>query len=146
ALLAGGLILGSAALDHRAFNFAERHKDSRLVKDGIRLGNALPVAALGVSAVFAFDELRPRLSDTGVAALEAGGVALLASTGIKYVVGRARPTAEVGQSDFHAGSREDRFHSFPSRHAAIMWAAVTPYAKEYGMPWLYGVAAITNVA
>ena len=25
-----------------------------------------------------------------------------------------------------------------------MWAAVTPYALEYGMPWLYGVAAITN--
>jgi len=28
----------------------------------------------------------------------------------------------------------------------VMWAAVTPYAKEFGMPWLYGVAAITNVA
>jgi membrane-associated phospholipid phosphatase len=27
-----------------------------------------------------------------------------------------------------------------------MWAAVTPYAKEYGMDWLYGVAALTNLA
>ena len=27
-----------------------------------------------------------------------------------------------------------------------MWAAVTPYAKEYDMPWLYGVAALTNLA
>jgi len=27
-----------------------------------------------------------------------------------------------------------------------MWAAVTPYAKEYGMEWLYGVAALTNAA
>jgi membrane-associated phospholipid phosphatase len=27
-----------------------------------------------------------------------------------------------------------------------MFAAVTPYAKEFDMPWLYGVAAITNVA
>ena len=27
-----------------------------------------------------------------------------------------------------------------------MWAAVTPYAKEFDMPWLYGVAAITNAA
>jgi hypothetical protein len=27
-----------------------------------------------------------------------------------------------------------------------MWAAVTPYAKEYDMPWLYGLAAITNAA
>jgi len=23
-----------------------------------------------------------------------------------------------------------------------MWAAVTPYAKEFDMPWLYGVAAL----
>jgi membrane-associated phospholipid phosphatase len=27
-----------------------------------------------------------------------------------------------------------------------MWAAVTPYAEEYDMPWLYGVAALTNAA
>jgi membrane-associated phospholipid phosphatase len=27
-----------------------------------------------------------------------------------------------------------------------MWAAVTPYASEFGMPWLYGVAALTNAA
>jgi membrane-associated phospholipid phosphatase len=27
-----------------------------------------------------------------------------------------------------------------------MWAAVTPYAEEFDMPWLYGVAALTNAA
>jgi membrane-associated phospholipid phosphatase len=27
-----------------------------------------------------------------------------------------------------------------------MWAAVTPYAKELDMPWLYGLAALTNAA
>jgi membrane-associated phospholipid phosphatase len=27
-----------------------------------------------------------------------------------------------------------------------MWAAVTPYAKEFDMPLLYGVAALTNLA
>jgi hypothetical protein len=27
-----------------------------------------------------------------------------------------------------------------------MWAAVTPYAKEFGAEWLYGIAAITNAA
>src|SRR5437016_10548509 len=76
ALLAGGLILGSAVLDRRAFNFADRHKDSRLVKDGVRLGNALPVAALGLSGLFAFDDSRPRPPDAGIAALEAGALAL----------------------------------------------------------------------
>jgi membrane-associated phospholipid phosphatase len=27
-----------------------------------------------------------------------------------------------------------------------MWAAVTPYAKQFDLPWLYGVAALTNAA
>jgi membrane-associated phospholipid phosphatase len=27
-----------------------------------------------------------------------------------------------------------------------MWAAVTPYAKEFGAPWLYGAALLTNAA
>jgi membrane-associated phospholipid phosphatase len=146
ALLAGGLILGSAVLDRRAFNFADRHKDSRLVKDGVRLGNALPVAALGLSGLFAFDDSRPRLADAGIAALEAGALAFVGVEGLKYAVGRARPTAGLGKAEFNAGSSEDRFKSFPSRHTALMWAAVTPYAKEFDMPWLYGVAAITNAA
>jgi membrane-associated phospholipid phosphatase len=25
-----------------------------------------------------------------------------------------------------------------------MWATVTPFAKEYDAPWLYGVAAVVN--
>jgi membrane-associated phospholipid phosphatase len=109
-------------------------------------GDALPVAALGLSAVFAFDESRPGLSDAGVAALEAGGAAFFLSTGLKYAVGRARPDSGRGMSDFHPGAREDDWHSFPSRHTMLMWAAVTPYAEEYGMPWLYGLAALTNAA
>ena len=34
----------------------------------------------------------------------------------------------------------------PSNHTAVMWAAVTPYAKEFGANWLYGVAALANLA
>jgi membrane-associated phospholipid phosphatase len=146
AALGTGIVLVSAALDNRAFRSAERHKDSRLVKDGIRLGNALPVAALGLSGLFAFDDSRPRLADAGIAALEAGALAFVGVEGLKYAVGRARPSAGLGKAEFHAGSSEDRFKSFPSRHTALMWAAVTPYAKEFDMPWLYGVAAITNAA
>src|SRR5204862_270363 len=68
AALGTGIVVGSALLDHAAWRFAERHKDAHWMKQGIRVGNALPVAVLGLSAVFAFDESRPRLSDTGVAA------------------------------------------------------------------------------
>jgi membrane-associated phospholipid phosphatase len=65
---------------------------------------------------------------------------------LKYGVGRARPTAGLGTTEFKPGSKDDLYHSFPSNHTVAMWAAVTPYAKEYDMPWLYGVAALTNVA
>ncbi|HSA90258.1 MAG TPA: YjbH domain-containing protein [Burkholderiales bacterium] len=145
ALAAAGT-LGSATLDDSFFRYADEHRDKSWMKNFVDFGNALPYAAIGLSAVFAFDESRPRLSDAGVAALEAGGLAFIASTGLKYAVGRARPTAGLGQSEFEPFTSEDQFHSFPSRHTTVMWAAVTPYAKEFEMPWLYGVAALTNLA
>jgi len=146
ALVGGALTLASGALDKRAFDWAERHQDSAWVKDGVKFGDALPVAALGASAIFAFDTSRPRLSDAGVAALEAGAAGLVAAEVLKYGVGRARPTAGLGTTEFQPGSTQDIYHSFPSNHVVAMWAAVTPYAQEYGMPWLYGAAALTNLA
>lgn len=143
---AGAAVLASALLDKRAERFAADHREARWMKNGVRLGNALPVLALGASAVFAFDESRPRLSDAGVAALEAGAVALLAAKGLKYAAGRARPDAGLGRADFSPGSSQHARHSMPSERTAVMWAAVTPYAEEFGMPWLYGVAAVTNLA
>ena len=61
-------------------------------------------------------------------------------------MGRARPETGLGPSEFDPGTSDDDYFSFPSRHAAVMWAAVTPYAKEFGAPWLYGVAGITTLA
>jgi hypothetical protein len=140
------LTLASAPLDQNAFEYAERHKDAKWMKNTVKIGDALPIAAIGVSGLFAFDESRQDLSNTGVAALEAGAVALLGTEVLKWGVGRARPETGLGNNEFEPGSSKDEFHSFPSRHTAVMWAAVTPYAKEYDMPWLYGVAAITNLA
>jgi membrane-associated phospholipid phosphatase len=50
---------------------------------------------------------------------------------------------DLGPSDFDPFNRPDA--SFPSNHVTVMWAAVTPFAKEYDAPWLYGLAALTNV-
>lgn len=144
--LAGAITYASSALDDKAFRFADKRKNSEWLKAGVRLGDALPVVALGLSGVFAFDESRPRLSDAGVAALEAGALAFVGVEALKHAVGRARPTSRLGKSEFDPGSSQDRFHSFPSRHTALMWAAVTPYAKEFGANWLYGAAAATNLA
>ena len=145
-VVGGALLLGSALLDKPVDDWAVKHKDSRWMKRTVKWGDALPVAAMGLSALFAFDESRPRLSDAGTAALEAGVVALAASEVLKYGLGRARPDASLGRGEFNPGTSEGRFHSMPSNHSAVMWAAVTPYAKEFDAPWLYGVAAFANLA
>jgi membrane-associated phospholipid phosphatase len=145
-LVGTGMTLASAPFDQNAFEYADKHKDDGWLKTTVKVGDALPVAAVALSGIFAFDDSRPRLSGAGVAALEAGAVSLVAVEGLKWGVGRARPTTGLGNNEFQPGSGKDDFQSFPSRHTAVMWAAVTPYAKEYDMPWLYGLAAVTNVA
>ena len=108
--------------------------------DGI--GKWLPFAALGGAGLAALSEQDKRLSNTGIAAVQAGATGLLASEAIKYTVGRARPVDGEGPADFEPFKRSDA--SFPSNHATVMWATVTPFAKEYDAPWLYGVAALVN--
>ena len=90
----------------------------------------------------ALSEQDRRLGNTGIAAIEAGATGLLANLGIKYAVGRARPEDGKGPADFEPFKRAGS--SFPSSHATVAWAAVTPFAKEYDAPWLYGVAALAN--
>ncbi len=143
--IGAGIVLASAALDDRAFRYANDHKDSNALNKLVDYTDALPLAAVGLSGILAFDESRPQLSDTGLAAVEASALAFLAASGLKYAVGRARPDSGEGKDQFNPFESEEKWQSFPSRHTSVMWAAVTPYAKEYDMPWLYGVAALTNV-
>ena len=83
---------------------------------------------------------------TGYTALEAGGTALIAVTGMKYAVGRARPQAGLGSHQFQPFSGGVNNDSFPSGHAITAWSVLTPFALEYDAPWLYGVASLTNAA
>jgi membrane-associated phospholipid phosphatase len=138
-------VLLSTTLDDRIDRFAKDHAGSRWLKDLTRAGDAVPWIALAGSALAAYDGSDPARSRVGYAAAEAGVTAFLVSTGVKYGVGRARPTAELGKSSFQHFSSDDSYQSFPSRHAAVAWAAATPFALEYNAPWLYGVAALTNL-
>jgi len=38
------------------------------------------------------------------------------------------------------------YDSLPSGHTIITWAVATPFAERYNAPWLYGLAAIANIA
>jgi membrane-associated phospholipid phosphatase len=139
-------VLASSLLDRRAFTFAENHKDNRLIKAGVTFGNALPWLGLAGSAVAAVASDDPHLSRTGYAAAEAGMAALMLGTGVKYLVGRGRPEAGLGPHSFQYFSSDNAHNSFPSRHTLTAWAVATPFALEYSANWLYGAAALTNLA
>jgi membrane-associated phospholipid phosphatase len=141
-----GLVLGSTLLDKRADEFARDHGANRWVKAGNNFGDALPWLALAGAGAAALDGSDPLRSRTGYAALEAGGTALLAVTGLKYAFGRARPENELGNHAFKPFSITSGYDSLPSGHTIIAWAVATPFAEEYDAPWLYGLAAVTNLA
>lgn len=146
ALVTASAVVSSSFLDKRAHRFAEDHKDNRWLKAGVSAGDLLPWMGLGASALIAMDGSDPNRSRAAYAATEAGATAFLAATGLKYVIGRARPGSGLGPREFQVGATDDAHQSFPSRHTTVAWAVATPYAKEYNAPWIYGVAALTNLA
>jgi membrane-associated phospholipid phosphatase len=63
---------------------------------------------------------------------------------IKEGIDRSRPLENRGATDFGHEKRSDS--SFPSVQTTLAWSVLTPIAQRYDAPWLYGVAALTNVA
>jgi membrane-associated phospholipid phosphatase len=142
ALLGAGAIAVSGLFDASIARAVDRHLGSKTLDTLDSLGKWLPVVAIGGAGLSALSETDKRLSNTGIAALEAGVTGLLVNGALKYAVGRARPEDGLGTTDFDPFKRPDA--SFPSNHTTVMWATVTPFAKEYDAPWLYGVAALVN--
>jgi membrane-associated phospholipid phosphatase len=142
ALLGAGAIAAAGLFDASLDRAVLRHQGSRIQDSLTNVGKYLPFAALGGAGLAALSETDKRASNTGIAALEAGFTGLVVNEGLKYAVGRARPIDDKGTTDFAPFGRSDG--SFPSNHTTVMWATVTPFAKEYDAPWLYGVAALVN--
>lgn len=141
--LGAGLVFASSTLDNRGLRFARDHADNRLLKGFNRMGDVLPWVGAGLVTLAALDGSDSRRSNTGFAALEAGGAAFLVSTGLKYLTGRARPDAGQGNHSYKAFSSQD---SFPSRHAITAWAVATPFALEYDSNWRYAAASIVSLS
>jgi len=142
ALLGAGAIALSGLFDASLDRAVQRHPDSTALHGLDNLGKYLPIGAIGVSGLAAFSETDKRLSNTGLAGVEAGVTSLLVGEAIKYSAGRARPLDNQGTTDFEPFKRPNA--SFPSNHTIVMWATVTPFAKEYDAPWLYGLATLVN--
>ena len=141
-LIGAGLVAASALLDHGVDDYADNHARNPSGRALGRIGKALPLGALGLAGVSWALQRGSVQGDLALSALEAGMSAGIATEVGKYAVDRAAPTS--GRNAFHFGSGSRRDASFPSSHTAVAWAVLTPYAKYYDAPWLYGVAALTN--
>jgi hypothetical protein len=137
AAVGGGAILASTLLDKPVDRFMKKHQGSSVARAWDNIGKATPVVLTGVAAgAVAFGDAR--VQNIGIISLESVASAAALSIAAKHIAGRARPDQETGQWS-KATDRSNA--SFPSNHATVAFAAVTPFAQEYDAPWLYGVAA-----
>lgn len=142
----GGLSTLAAGLDKPADRLAIDHGDGKAMRAVENVGNLLPLATLGFSGLAFLATEEPTLARASFASAEAGAFGMLTAVGLKYAFGRARPAENKGSGRFTPLSGSNRDSSFPSVHTTVAWAALTPYAKAYDAPWLYGLAAVTNLA
>lgn len=137
-LLAGGAILAGAALDKPVDRFVRSRPDNRVIDAWGNVGKATPFVLAGAAgAAVAFGD--SRMQNIGIISLQSMAGAAGVSMVSKRMIGRARPYEELGAI---SRSAKRSYASFPSNHAAVAFAAVTPFAQEYDAPWLYGLAAV----
>jgi membrane-associated phospholipid phosphatase len=141
AVIGGGAILAGVLLDKPVDRFMKKHQGSKIARAWDDGGKATPVVLAGAAAAaVAFGDAR--MQNIGIISLESVVGAAALSITAKHIAGRARPNEEAGQW----GKAADRSNaSFPSNHATVAFAAVTPFAQEYDAPWLYGVAAVGSL-
>lgn len=139
--MAGGAVLAGALLDKPTDRFMKAHAGSKVLRAWGNVGKDMPIALAGAAAgAIAFGD--DRMQNVGLISLESIAGAAALSIGTKHLVGRARPSEELGPWA-HTGNKSEA--SFPSNHATVAFAAVTPFAKAYDAPWLYGLAAVSSM-
>jgi len=143
-LTGAALIAGAAVFDRAANDYADEHHSEPALKVLREGGSALPFAALGLAGAQWLSHTGSADGNVAFAGVEAGLTAASLAEVIKFGVDRSRPQEGRGAADFGHESRSSS--SFPSLHTAIAWSVLTPFAQHYDAPWLYGVAALTNVA
>jgi membrane-associated phospholipid phosphatase len=80
-----------------------------------------------------------RLKNTTLNSIQSVIVTAVATEGIKYLAGRARPFTGEGAYSFQPFPiGVDRYKSLPSGHASLAFALFTPFAETYSR-WIYVV-------
>ncbi len=141
-LIAAGLIGGASLFDRAGNHFAIAHEHDPATRGVSHLGNALPLAEAGLAGAAWLEWRGTARGDVALESLESGIAATSMAELLKLAIDRAPPSEDRGASDFGSGKRSSA--SFPSAHTTLAWGLLTPIAKTYDAPWLYGVAALTN--
>jgi membrane-associated phospholipid phosphatase len=139
-LWAGGAVLASSLLDKRVDRWSIDHQGGTSKRLG-DAANLMPYAlAAGVGLLYT-GIAGDAASDTAQTAIKAATISLGASWATRFATGRARPYQGLGNSNFDGPGSGSFKSGFPSAHTAVAFALATPFAQQYDMPWLYGVAA-----
>lgn len=142
--LGTGIVLAASLFDRAGARWADRHRGAGWDRAGTA-ASAIPiVAAAGVGLVWS-GILGDDAARTARTSARAMALTFAAETGLKYAVGRARPDAGLGSAKFDPLGAGAGSSAFPSRHVGLAFAAVTPFARRYDAPWLYGLAALTGL-
>jgi membrane-associated phospholipid phosphatase len=108
-------------------------------------GVAAAAGLTGASYFWGHITHNERMRETGVLATEAMLDVLPLQFGIRYSIGRLRPYQSNYQNVFFDGG-----NSFPSNHAAVMFAFASVVAREYPNPFAefgaYGLATAVSMA
>jgi membrane-associated phospholipid phosphatase len=149
--VAGLLLAGALMGDHEFQEEAQEHRDG-VTNSAAQLGNTFGDWRFIVPAITAGYVAGDIAGSSAVkrTAVQAGAAAALATAlagGLKYTVGRARPSAAGGSFDFRPFSGAS---SFPSGHTAVPFALATAVADQTHDRWsdyaLYGAATLTALA
>ena len=143
-LLAGAALIGlSTVFDRATDSFVREQRRDPTLKVLHDVGSALPYAAFGLAGADWLTHRGSGEGDVALASVEAGVTSVAMAEVIKQAVDRSRPLENRGATDFGHEKRSDS--SFPSVQTTLAWSVLTPVAQRYDAPWLYGVAALTNV-
>jgi membrane-associated phospholipid phosphatase len=156
-LLAGGIAVGTYGLfllDEQVNPvFTNQHDDiPKIVRDlAFYFGKpqynyGLTAAVYGLGILTKNEKIRK----TGILLIASATTAGFIQSVSKTVIGRARPSTGVGNSDFDFFNGTPDYHSFPSGHAILAFTTAHALARSVHNPWLkvgiYSLGAVTPVS
>lgn len=149
-VLLGGTILLST-IDEEANTFFARQEPDfpDFIKDfGYNFG-APQVYFIANAGLYSFGLFtkNEKVRKTSVLIIASSFTSGLIQSISKNVIGRARPTANVGSASFDPFSKESEYHSFPSGHTVLSITMAHSIAKQFDSTWTkIGIYTLGSIA